>query len=175
MSETITSPPRPKNYGWIYFFVFITIASVGMAGFMIWYNLRLQLKPEQLAEAKQLWAEKGPKSYDMVYTKQLNADSRADKFEVKVRAGKVEEVRMNGQPLVKNPDEERDPRIHHSMDRLFVDIEKFMDIDQKPGAPKVFVTAIFEPEDGTLRRYIRRVSGTTQRIEMHIVLKAVEK
>ena len=174
MSEN-TPPPRPTNYGWVYFFVFIIVASVGVAAFMIWFNLSIQLKPEQLEEAQKLWQANGPKSYDMVYTKRLNDDSKVDKFEVKVRAGVVEEVKMNGQRLTRQADDDTDPRLFHSMDRLLVDIQRFMDIDQKPGAPKVYVTAIFEPDNGALRRYIRRVMGTTTRIEMHITLTPVEK
>ena len=174
MSEN-TSTSQRSNYGWVYFFVFIVVASVGVAVFMIWYNLSLQLTPEQLDEAQKLWKAKGPKSYDMTYTKRLNDDSKVDKFEVKVRSGVVTEVKMNGQKLARQSDDDPDPRVFHSMERLLDDIERFMSIDHKDGAPKVYVTAIFEPENGALRRYIRRVMGTTLRIEMHVTLTPVEK
>ena len=169
-------PPQPrKNRAWIYFFVYIVVASLGVAAFMIWFNLSIQLTPEQLDEAQRLWKEKGPKSYNMVYTKRLNDDASVDKFEVEVRHEQVKKVLMNGRPLQKENDEDEDPRIHHTMDRLLRDIERLMELDQKPGAKKVYVTAIFDDKSGALRRYVRRVMGTTQRIEMHITLEAVEK
>ena len=159
------------------FFAFLIVASVGVAAFMIWFNLSIQLTPEQLDEARNLWKEKGSKDYDLVYTKRLNEDTRVETYKVKVRAGKVEEVLQNGKPLEQNKEEgqEQDPRIFHSMDQILRDIERFMDLDRKPGAPKVYVTAIFDDKNGTLRRYIRRVMGTTLRIEMHLTLKEVEK
>ena len=175
-ARTPESPPSPptKNHAWIYFFVFIIVASVGVAGFMIAFNLWIQLKPDQLEEARKLWQEKGPKSYNMVYTKRLNDDAKVDKFEVEVRGNEVKKVLMNGRPLQKEKDEDEDPRIHHSMERLFRDIERFMELDKKPEAKKVYVTAIFDDQNGGLRRYIRRVMGTTLRIEMHITVEAVE-
>jgi Family of unknown function (DUF6174) len=172
MSQTLP-PPKP-NHAWIYYFAFLLVASIGAAGVMIWFNLSIQLTPEQLEAAEKLWREKGPKSYDMIYTKRLNEESKVDKFDVKVRAGKVQEVLMNGRALTKDKEEDQDPRIHHSMERLFHDVERFQELDKKPGAKKVYVTAIFDDENGALRRYIRRVMGTTLRIEMHISVKAVE-
>jgi Family of unknown function (DUF6174) len=173
-SNPVPSPPG-QNHAWIYFFVFIVVASVGVAGFMIWFNLSIQLTPDQLEEAQRLWKEKGPKSYNMVYTKLLNDDPKVDKFEVEVRGGEVKKVQMNGKPLQREKEDGPDPRIHHSMDRLLRDIERFMELDKKPDAKKVYVTAIFDDKNGALRRYIRRVMGTTQRIEMHITVEAVEK
>jgi len=171
-----STPLRPKkNHGWIYFFVFIFVASIAATVLMIQYNLSIQLKPEQLEANIKLWKEKGPTNYNLVYTKQLNDESKVDKFAVEVRAGKVTSVLMNGKQLEKGTDAEQDPRIFHSMDQHFRDLERFMDLDKKPDAPKVFVTAIFDDETGALRRYIRRVSGTKLRIEMHLTVTAVEK
>jgi hypothetical protein len=176
-TTTPTAAPAPikKNDGWIYFFVFIIVSSIGVAGFMIWFNLSIQLKPEQLEAARQLWKKNGPKSYNMVYTKRLNEEEKVDKFVVEVRDEKVTKVLLNGRALAKDAESDSDPRIYHSMDVLLRDVQRFMDIDQKPGAPKVYVTAIFEPDTGALRRYIRRVMGTRLRIEMHVTIEAIEK
>ena len=174
MSATATPT---KNHAWIYFFAFLIVASVGVTAFMIWFNLSIQLTAKQLNEAKDLWKENGPKDYNLIYTKRLNDDSRVHTFKIKVRAGKVEEVLLDGKPLAQNKDEgqEQDPRIFHSMHQILRDIERFMDQDSKPGAPKVYVTAIFDDKNGALRRYIRRVMGTNLRIEMHLTVEAVEK
>jgi hypothetical protein len=168
------SPPPRNNWGWMGYFVFIIVASVGVAGFMIWFNLSVQLTPEQLEEAHKRWKEQKIRNYNMLYTKRLNDDKKTDKFEVEVRGGEVKKVHLNGKPL-QTESKEDDPLAYHSMDRLFRDIERFMDIDQKPGAPKVYVTAIFDEKTGAIRRYIRRVMGSNQRIEMNVTLEEVEK
>jgi hypothetical protein len=180
MSEATTPksaspPPSPvkRNYGWLYFFIFVTVASVSVMIFMIWFNLRIQLKPEQLDEAHERWKANGPKNYDMVCKKRLNDNGKEDKFEVEVRGGLVKRVRMNGSELEKETGAETDPRIYHSMDQVYRDITRFMDLDTKPGATRVYVIANFDPDTGAVRHYVRRVMGTRQRIEMTITLKTV--
>lgn len=171
------APPTPKkNHAWIYFFVFIFVASLSMAAAMIAFNLYIQLKPEQLEAAEKLWKEKGPRNYNMVYTEQVNNDERKTVFGVKVRDGKVTEVTMNGKPLEPTTEDgvERDPRPYHSMDALFRNIQRFMDLDQKKDAPRVYVTAIFDPDTGAIRRYIRRVMGSTQRVALEVEIEPVK-
>ncbi len=180
-SQPEPTPPAPappqKNYIWIYYFAFLVIASVGVTVFMIRFNLSIQLKPEELEAAHKLWEQKGPRSYNMVYTEQINAEERKTVFAVKVRAGKVVEVLMNGKPLepTKEDGQVHDPRPYHTMDGKFRDIERFMDLDQKKDAPKVYVTADFDANDGHVERYIRNVMGTTQRVELNVKLEAVDK
>src|SRR5438874_161516 len=102
-SQTTEPSPTPRNdYAWIYFFVFIIVASVGVTWFMIWFNLSLQLDKDKLDEARSLWQRKGPKNYNMIYQKRINDDSKIMTYGVKVRNGKVEEVKENGKLLEKN-------------------------------------------------------------------------
>jgi hypothetical protein len=163
-------PPRKKNnWGWIGFFVFIVAASLAAAGTMIWYNLSIQLKPEQLEAARRLWKERGPRDYKMLYTTRLNDSDRTDTFLVTVRGGEVREVLMNGRPL------DAEQRPYYSMDAIFNQIEKFMRIDQKPGAPKVYVTAVFDEDTGAMRKYVRRVMGSSQRVEMTAKIEPLGK
>jgi hypothetical protein len=171
MSDALPSPVPIKkdNYGWLVFFIFLVVASALAAGIMIGFNRMIQLTPEMLETAMQRWKQKGPRNYRMVYTKQLNEEQRVTKFVVTVRAGKVEEVLMNGKPLEPDPETHHDPRIYHSMNQLFNDIDRFMNIDARPNQPKVFVTADFDEQTGALRRYVRRVMGTTQRIELRVI------
>jgi hypothetical protein len=158
--------PRKKNKAWIWYFVFLVVASVGVAVFMICFNLAMQLKPEALHAARQLWNEKGPRNYKLKYTKLLNDNPTSETFVVIVRAGIVQEVLMNGKPL------EPEQRPYYRMESHFNHIERFMDLDQKPGRPKVFVTAIFDDKTGALHRYVRRVMGTTrERVEMRFNLE----
>jgi len=174
-----TSPPAPSaNNAWIYFFAFLLIASIGVTVFMIWFNQSIQLTPHDLETARKLWEQKGPKNYNMVYTQQINDEDKKTAFFVKVRNKEVVEVLMNGKPLepTKGDDGQiQDPRAYHSMDAKFRDVERLMDIDQRKGAPKVYVIANFDPETGAILRYIRRVMGTTQRIELNTKIEPVDK
>jgi hypothetical protein len=161
--------PRKKNRLWVWFFVFIVIATVSLAGFMIWFNLRLQLKPEQLAAAQERWKQHGPADYLMTYTKKLGDSDHEDTFVVKVRARRVVEVRMNGEPL---RDSEGVPIVderlqYHSMDRLLRDIERFLELDAKEGK-KNYNVAVFDEQSGALERYVHRVTHTRERVEIRV-------
>jgi hypothetical protein len=168
------SPPRKKNYAWVWFFVFVVVASIAMAGFMIVFNLRLQLKPEQLADAMARWQEHGPADYVMTYTKQLkvNENTIADTFVVKVRAKKVFEVRMNGEPL---RDADGVPIVderlqYHSMDSLLRYIERFLELDAKAGQ-KNYNLAIFDEQTGALRKYVRSDKHTRQHVDEEVKIE----
>jgi hypothetical protein len=156
--------PRKKNHAWVWFFVFIVVASVGVAGFMIAFNLRMQLKPEQLETAMQRWNERGPSDYLMTFTKRIN-NSEPDTFVVKVRAKKVVEVSMNGKPLRNEDTEQPFPAGHdqlqyYSMDRLLRDVERFIQLDARDGK-KIYNVATFDKDTGALETYTRsdKVAG----------------
>ena len=168
------STPRKKNSLWVWFFVFIVVASAGLAGFMIWFNLSLQLKPEQLQDAMKRWKELGPADYLMTCTKRLNEDS-TDTFAVEVRARKVVEVRLNGKPLRNEETGEPYPPGHerlqyYSMDRLLVEIERFLEMDAK-ASTKNYNYAYFDERTGALQRYVRSVRSTRQHVEENVKLE----
>jgi hypothetical protein len=157
------------NYAWLWFFGFIVVASVGVAWFMIEFNRRLQLRPEQLAEAQALWKERGPSDYRMTYTKRIGDRDHMDTFVVTVRNRRAVEVLMNGEPLrneeTNEPFPPGDDRLqYHTMDRLMRDIERFLELDAKAGK-KNYNVALFNDETGALQRYVRRVMGTRERVE----------
>jgi hypothetical protein len=142
--------------------VILAALAVTAVTVMIVYNLQQQLKPEQLAQAKALWEKKRPADYDLEYTQ---SGSAPGKFQVQVRGGKVVSVRRDDVPL-----EPRQFRFY-SMDGIFDSIEGFLDFDSQPGRPRTFTKAIFHGEDGRVVRYIRRVMGGNERVE--IVTKLV--
>jgi len=151
----------------VWFFVFIVVASVGVAGFMIWFNRSLQLKPEQLEAAMQRWEEHGPSNYLMTFTKRINR-GEPDTFVVKVRARKVVEVRMNGKPLRNEDTEQPFPAGHdqlqyYSMDRLLRDIERFIQQDARDGK-KIYNVATFDKDTGALETYTRSDSVSRQHV-----------
>src|SRR5688572_19363830 len=96
-------PPRKKNYGWMIYFAFLLIASVGVAVFMIRFSLAIQLKPEDIEAAHKLWKEKGPKNYDMVMRKTVGIGGKEEVYAIKVRDGTVQDVMLDGRPLPKDP------------------------------------------------------------------------
>lgn len=175
-SKTVEAFPPRKNWGWIGYFAFLLIASVGVAGFMIWFNLNIQLKPEDLEAAQALWKEKGPKNYDMIFRKKLGISAQEDVFAVKVRNGKVESVRMNGEPLKPSEDQkpDEDPRIYYSMDALFQFLVVFMERDQRNKEGKVYCVGNFDAKNGAIQRYIRYDMKTKDRVEMNITLTPLE-
>jgi hypothetical protein len=164
MSEITLSPPRPKNHGWIYFFVFVFLASVFVALFMIWYNRSIQLTPEQFDAAKKRWQTSNITNYNMVCKKRLLNDQDWTTFHVTVLDGKVREVLMNGRPL--EAEGNHDPLPYDSMDAQFRYLEGFLKIDQKPNAPKVYFVADFDQRNGAIIRYTRYDASQKQRVEM---------
>jgi hypothetical protein len=159
-----TAPPpaqRPRTRGWVWYFVTLAVLTLTSLTVLIRYNLARQLKPEQLAQARALWEAKGPADYDMDYAQQGSAPGA---FKVRVRHKKVVSVTRDGRPL-----EERLRRFS-GMNALFGFIEDYLVQDSQPGAPRTFVTASFDPEDGHLLHYVRRVMGSTQRVEITVRL-----
>ncbi len=161
------SDPRKRSNAWIWFFTFLVMASVGVAAFMIWFNMRMQLKPEQLEAAMQRWKEHGPPDYRLIVTKQVN-DNEPEHFEITVRDHRVIEVRLNGQRLRNEANEPYPPgheRLQwYTMRHLLREVEIFLDQDAKAGK-KNYNVAIFDEDTGALRKYVRRVMGTQQRVE----------
>lgn len=162
---------RPKNRVWLWFIALVVAASVGLAGFVIWFNMRLQLKPEQVAAAIERWKENGPADYVLNVTKQIGTGEQAhtDKLVVTVRDRKVIDVRLNGEPLRNQETDERYPPGHarlqwYSMDRMLGDVEIFLDRDAKAKA-KNYNVAVFDAKTGALLRFVRREMGTQNRIE----------
>jgi hypothetical protein len=168
------SARREKNYLWVCFFVFIILASVGVACFMIWFNNRMQLKPEQLEAARQRWKQDGPGDYRLTISKRINEQDLVETFVVTVRDRKVIDVRLNGERL-RDEDNQPFPPGHerlqyYSMEYLMRDIEVFLDQDAKAGV-KNYNVAIFDEKTGGLRKYVRRVMGTRQRVEEDVKIE----
>jgi Family of unknown function (DUF6174) len=152
--------PAKKNRIWVWYFVLLAVLTVTSVTVLVTFNLRQQLKPEQLAAAKALWKEKGPRDFDMKYRQ--TAGDEPETYVVHVRDRQVESVERNGQPL-----EERQ-RKYHSMLALFGYIERFLEIDAEPNRPRTYTVAVFDPNDGHLLHYVRRVMGTSERAEITV-------
>jgi hypothetical protein len=150
-----------SNYRWIWFFVAVIVLGVAAMASLIVYNLGQQLKPEQLAAAKRLWKEKGWRSYQLTYTITRGIEASTDTYVVRVRDGKVVSSTVNGRP------EEKRLFSARGMEALFDDMERFLEVDAKPGQPRTYTRAIFD-NTGALQWYVRRVMGGKERTEIKI-------
>jgi hypothetical protein len=154
--------PAKKSRRWIWYFALLFALALVATVVLVVYNLRQQLKPEQLAAARALWKERGPANYTMSYTTRVNEEP-ADRYWAKVQGGTVVDAKYNGQS------EPPERRAYRSMDGLFDFVEKFMQMDTEPGRPKTYVRAIFDDQKtGGLRWYVRRVMGSRQRVEITV-------
>jgi Family of unknown function (DUF6174) len=120
-----------------------------------------QLNLEQLRTARNLWQEKGPKDYQMLYKVRRSRDT--DTYFVEVRGGRVVSVVYNGKEHLP-PDKWE----YHSMVGLFTDIELFLKHDAQPNSPQTFCRGYFAKDDGRLVQFVRRVVGSEERVDIFV-------
>lgn len=159
--------PRKSSRGWIWFFVILAALVVVAVTTLVVYNLRQQLEPAQLAAARKLWEEKRPSDYVLTYTKKGDVTGT---FIVTVHKDKVTSVIMEedkGNEKVQEPLQQR-LYDHYDMSGLFDDIERFLEMRAKPDSPRTFMTALFDPRNGQLLRFVRSVMSTGKRIQIDV-------
>jgi hypothetical protein len=162
MSNNGESPGIPvsrRSSGWIWYFAVVAVLAIIFTGVLIRFNLAQQLTLADLQAAEKLWSKRGPADYDMEYTKEGNVTGV---FNVQVRDRRVIKAICDGRP--------QEERLlgYSSMPALFGFIEDFLKEDAKPGNRRVFTTGQFDPVDGHLIHYVRRVTGTMERIELSV-------
>ena len=152
--------PGKRSSLW-YFLVLAVLAVVAMVS-LVMYNMARQLKPEQLAAARALWKEKGPKSYQLSYKIKIGLDVEPDYYVVRVRNGEVVSSTRNERPEEKRLYGER------GMDAIFDWIQDFQDLAAKPKQPRTYLFGSFDPATGAVRKYVRRVMGGSERLEITV-------
>ena len=156
------------NRNWIWFFVVLTLLGAAAVGINWAYNARQQLTPEQLRAAEDRWDKHGPADYDLTIEKTFQSSASdnptTDRIEVRVRKKTVVEASMNGRPL------ERRLWAEYDVPGWFGFVERFLQIDTAPGAPRTFRTAEFDPTTGQLLRFRRHVSVTRERQEVRLTI-----
>jgi uncharacterized protein DUF6174 len=151
-----------KNHRWIWYFVVLAgLAVLAMASLVV-YNLNQQLTSEQIAAARKLWNEKGPKSYQLTYRIKIGIDKEPDIYVVRVRNGEVVSSTLNERP------EEKRLLADRGMDAMFDWIERFQELKAKPNQPQTYIRALFDPKTGAVRWYVRRVMGGSERLEITV-------
>jgi hypothetical protein len=161
------APRNPRNRGWLWFFIAVGLLTVVAVGIIVTYGqyqLRQQITREQLEDARKLWEQHGPRDYRLRYKITMGDDARTDTIEAVIREGKVvsDSVTLNGQPLKLRPDQ----HLYHDMPALFDFIDGFLKHDAKPDMPRTFARADFDPHDGHLKQYRRKVLSGRERQEI---------
>ena len=160
------APKRSRT--WFWFFVVLAV----LTGFALILPIvvlpRLHgLEPvtaADLAAARARWTQNGPRDYDLEYRKRGAATGT---FTVRVRDGKPAAVLMDGQPL----DRSSNPKLYdyYTIPGVFNDVERFLELAEKPGAEPVILRARFDPVDGHITRYL--YSAPNQKVEVSIQLR----
>ena len=179
--------PHRRSRRWIGFFVVLGVLSAIAVVVPLVYNLSIQLRPEQLAEARRRWQGNGPDNYDLQYLVEMKheADVEPEKSEylVKVRDGRVVLVAESGEVLYLDPSlalvagsgalavSSEGPG-SYGVPALFDRIEAARRRDEAAGR-KNYTQAQFDPKDGHPLHYIHSVRGTKERVEWHVKLKRV--
>lgn len=159
------------SHRWVWFFIVLIVLGAVALTVPFIYNLRAQLTPEQLADARALWAKNGPADYDLIYQERIDSGP-VETFRIEVRGGKVLDVfRREGSEETKLAKGELSPaqRQAYGVPELFGRIERYLDED-RAASRRNYVTAAFDSKDGHPVRYVRRVVGTQKRLECVVQL-----
>jgi hypothetical protein len=177
--------PRRSSRRWIWFFAILAVSSAVAITAPLVYNLSIQLRPEQLAEARRRWEENAPADYDLEYLiRDTHAEQEEEKqYRVIVRGRRVLLVVDNGDvvfvasslALVAGPGvlalSSAEAR-HYGVPALFDRIEAALREDEAAGR-RNYSTAQFDPMDGHPFHYVHRVRGTKQRIEWNVKMTRI--
>jgi hypothetical protein len=171
-----------RNRDWIWFFVVLSALGAAAVVIPLVYNLLLQLKPEQLEQAHQLWRKVGPADYDLDYQERHTHDGVTDEtvYRVLVRDRHVSAVFCDGQltllagaaPAVALGPWPRvlpGPCGACDIDAMFDHIEAQLRQDLSL-SHRPYATASFDKNDGHPMRYVRRIHGGAERLEWTVKL-----
>jgi Family of unknown function (DUF6174) len=187
-SEVSKSPRISVKRSAFWFFFLLAIAGAFAVIVPVLFNLRQQLRPEQLDAARERWKQYGPRDYDLLYQAKQDRDPRPDEYQVIVRDGKVSAVFVNREvwlarelatslggaigPAILALATEVVPQRElsgYTVEGLFQRIEQNLEKNAESGGNN-FATASFDAKDGHPIRYIYRVKHTPERLEWNVRL-----
>jgi hypothetical protein len=177
-----TARTSRRSHRWIGFFVVLAVLAAVAIVVPLVYNLSIQLRPEQLTEARQRWRDQAPSTYDLEYlVRTSNADQEEERaYLVQVREGRVVLVVCNSDVVYLDPSlacsaglgvlalSSENPN-QYSVPALFDAIETTLRQDESAGR-RNFATAQFDPKDGHPFHYVHGVRGTKERVEWNVKL-----
>lgn len=179
------SLPRRRSRRWIIFFIVLAVLSCGAIVVPLVYNLSIQLRPEQVAEARRRWETNAPPDYDLDYLIRTTHGGLEEEgqYGVMVRNGRVVLVVDNGDVVyvdssltvaagagvlaLSSVDAGQ-----YDVPGLFARIEATLHQDIE-SSRRSFATAQFDPKDGHPFRYVHRVQGTKDRIEWNVKMTRI--
>jgi hypothetical protein len=141
---------------WWIFFVLLLVLAVAAVTSPLVYNLNQQLRPEQVADARQRWAARNLRDYELRYNLRIDDAPEGREYRVVVRDGTVVEAVADDAPA-------RDDVF--TVDAVFDLIESGLTEDAA-AARRNYTVARFHPELGYPARYVRRVKATGERVEL---------
>lgn len=181
-------PSRRRTRRWVVFFALLAVMAAAGVVLPIVYNLGLQLKPEQVAAARERWRAHGTGDYELDYRVKIDGTPQAGEYDyaVQVRGGKVVFVGCNGVVLWIEPaaalaaglaaraPPPEDVRAY-GVEAIFREIETALRQDAESGNRRTYATASFDARDGHPTHYVHRVGGTKERVEWTIKLTRVSE
>jgi hypothetical protein len=143
----------PRNRRWVWFFVVLGLVAILAVGISWVYHARQQLTLEELHRQRARWDQAGPRDYLLEYRMAAGKDQQY--YVVQFRNGRVESAVRKGQ--AGQPDESLRPDQYgyYSMPGLFDLIERNLEQDAQPRAPRASNQAEFDPDNGHLIFYQR--------------------
>jgi hypothetical protein len=175
---------RPRNRNWIWFFVVLVVLGSCAVVIPIVYNLMVQLKPGELAAARQRWSAAGPADYDLDYQEKHTQAGVIDEtvYRVVVRDRRVVAVVSDGSlTLLAGPVRAAigswpaalpGPSGARDIDGMFDAIE-YQQRHDAGSSRRPYATASFDRKDGHPTRYVHRVRSTGERLEWTVKLVRV--
>ncbi len=173
----------PRSRRWIGFFVVLSLLALTAIIVPIVYNLSIQLRPEQLADAKRRWHENAPADYDLEYLVKSDDEGSGTpeiRYLMQVRDGRVVLIMEGDEVLYVEPAlaavagspalalSSVDPH-DYGVPALLAQIEAALR-QADTAARRDFVKADFDPHDGHPYHFIHRVRGTKERVEWFVKL-----
>lgn len=176
---------RPRSRRWLGFFLVLAVLAGTAIVVPIAYNLSIQLRPEQLADARHRWETTHPANYDLEYLvkSKRGEEETEDPYFVAIRSGRVLLAIRSGDALYIDPSlsviagsgisalSSEDPR-YFGVPALFDEIEAMLRRDEAAGR-RNFATAKFDEQDGHPYHYVHRARDRKERVEWNIKMTRV--
>jgi hypothetical protein len=181
-----TAGPRRRSRRWIGFFVVLAVLAVVAVVVPLLYNQRIQLRPEQLAEARQRWRANAPADYNMEFLSQNRRGGQEERLHYRtiVRTGRVVAVADldRGEVVYLAPSLalvagtaasalSSDDPLRYDMPALFDEIEAALR-QNATAERRTYIKADFD-KDGYLSHYVHYDPHTKDRIEWFVKLSSV--
>lgn len=176
-----TSLPRRRPRRSLGFFIVLGVLSVVALVAPLIYNLSVQLRPEQWADARRRWQENAPVNYDLEYLRQSRRGGQDEKstYRVQVRGGRIVVVAEEDELLYVDPSlalaagvgvlalPQENPE-RYGMAALFDEIESALR-QRQTAERRIYLKADFE-KDGRPSHYVFYDSRSKDRIEWFVKL-----